>query len=151
MMRLPSFVLRCPRTIEEAAVWLGESPADTMLLAGGTDVVPNMKRRQQTPRTLIALRQIEELRSVRHNAPSTALRAPRPFDRLRVVPSSVEGRASSRGGHISIGAGVTLSALTRDARLRSAAPGLWQAAAQVATPHLRNMATIGGNLCLDTR
>ena len=121
MMRLPSFVLRCPRTIEEAAGWLGESPADTMLLAGGTDVVPNMKRRQQTPRTLIALRHIEELRSLRHH------------------------------GHISIGAGVTLSALTRDTRLRSAAPGLWQAAAQVATPHLRNMATIGGNLCLDTR
>jgi 4-hydroxybenzoyl-CoA reductase subunit beta len=121
MMRLPSFVLRHPRTIEEAAAWLGESPADTMLLGGGTDVVPNMKRRQQTPRTLIALRQLDELRSIRHN------------------------------GLITIGAGVTLSALTRDARLRSAAAGLWQAAAQVATPHLRNMATIGGNLCLDTR
>ena len=121
MMRLPSFVLRQPRTIAEAAAWLSESPADTMLLAGGTDVVPNMKRRQQMPRTLIALRQIEELRSVRRN------------------------------GGIAIGAGVTLTALTRDAGLRAAAPGLWQAASQVATPHLRNMATIGGNLCLDTR
>ena len=39
----------------------------------------------------------------------------------------------------------------RDERLRASCPGLWQAAAQVATPHLRNMATIGGNLCLDTR
>ncbi len=39
----------------------------------------------------------------------------------------------------------------RDDRLRAIVPGLWQAAAQVATPHLRNMGTIGGNLCLDTR
>jgi 4-hydroxybenzoyl-CoA reductase subunit beta len=121
MMRLPSFVLRQPRTIAEAAAWLAESPADTMLLAGGTDVVPNMKRRQQTPRTLIALRQIDALRAVHDH------------------------------GGIAIGGGVTLSALTRDTRLRTVVPGLWQAAAQVATPHLRNMATIGGNLCLDTR
>jgi 4-hydroxybenzoyl-CoA reductase subunit beta len=121
MMRLPAFVLRQPRTIDEAAAGLAESPADTLLLAGGTDVVPNMKRRQQVPRTLIALRQIESLRTVRHN------------------------------GGITIGAGVTLTTLTRDARLRTVAAGLWQAAAQVATPHLRNMATIGGNLCLDTR
>ena len=46
---------------------------------------------------------------------------------------------------------MTLTELVRDAGIRAAAPGLWQAAAQVATPHLRNMATLGGNLCLDTR
>jgi 4-hydroxybenzoyl-CoA reductase subunit beta len=121
MMRLPPFVLRRPRTVEEAAAWLAESPADTMLLGGGTDVVPNMKRRQQTPRTLVALRQIDALRRVQHT------------------------------GAITIGAGMTLTELLRDDRLRAAAPGLWQAGAQVATPHLRNMATLGGNLCLDTR
>jgi 4-hydroxybenzoyl-CoA reductase subunit beta len=54
-------------------------------------------------------------------------------------------------GAVRIGAGVTLSVLAGDDRLRTTAPGLWQAAAQVATPHLRNMGTIGGNLCLDTR
>jgi 4-hydroxybenzoyl-CoA reductase subunit beta len=46
---------------------------------------------------------------------------------------------------------VTLSALVHDTRIRATIPGLWQAAIQVATPHLRNMGTIGGNLCLDTR
>src|SRR5207245_1615104 len=50
-----------------------------------------------------------------------------------------------------IGAGSTLSELVKDDRVREKYAGLWQAASQVATPHLRNMGTIGGNLCLDTR
>ena len=121
MMRLPSFRYRAPRTIAEAAAWLAESPADTMLLAGGTDLIPNMKRRQQTPRTVIALRHLDALK-VRRLAPD-----------------------------ITLGAGVTLTEIVRDDRLRAICLGLWQAAAQVATPHLRSMGTIGGNLCLDTR
>jgi 4-hydroxybenzoyl-CoA reductase subunit beta len=121
VIRLPRFRFRSPRTVAEAAAWLAEAPAETMLLGGGTDLVPNMKRRQQTPKTVIALRQIPEL-------------------------SRLEN-----GSGFHIGAGVTLAALVDDARLRAGCPGLWQAAAQVATPHLRNMGTIGGNLCLDTR
>lgn len=120
MMRLPPFVLRTPRTIEEAAHWLAESPAETMLLAGGTDLIPNMKRRQQAPRTVLSLRGVDALKNV------------------------------SNGRGLRIGAGVTLAALVADARIRGCA-GLWQAAAQIATPHLRNMGTLGGNLCLDTR
>ena len=121
MMRLPAFRYRAPRTVADAAAWLAENPADTMLLAGGTDLLPNMKRRQQTPATLIALRGIEALRDI------------------------------SNGDGLAIGAGVTLSRLVADARVANGYRGLWQAAAQVATPHLRNMGTIGGNLCLDTR
>ncbi|HUL72847.1 MAG TPA: FAD binding domain-containing protein [Vicinamibacterales bacterium] len=121
MMRLPPFRFRAPRSVEDAVAWLAESPADTMLLAGGTDLIPNMKRRQQTPRTVIALRGIDALKAIRNGAGFT------------------------------IGAGVTLTEIVRDDRLRARCPGLWQAAAQVATPHLRNMGTIGGNLCLDTR
>jgi 4-hydroxybenzoyl-CoA reductase subunit beta len=121
MMRLPRFRYRAPRTIADAAAWLAEDPQHTMLLAGGTDVLPNMKRRQQTPATLIALRGIDELTSVRN------------------------------GKGLSIGAAVTLSTLVADPRVQQYYTGLWQAAAQVATPHLRNMGTVGGNLCLDTR
>jgi 4-hydroxybenzoyl-CoA reductase subunit beta len=121
MMRLPRFRYRAPRTIADAAAWLAEDTASTMLLAGGTDLLPNMKRRQQTPSTLIGLRGINELREI-HN-----------------------------GAGLTVGAGVTLAALTDDPRIRQYYPGLWQAAVQVATPHLRNMGTIGGNLCLDTR
>lgn len=128
MMRLPAFRYRAPRTVGEAAAWLAESPVDTMLLAGGTDLLPNMKRRQQTPRTLIGLRGIEALRLI-----------------------AVEPDAAGDDASLRIGAGVTLGALVGDERIRAAAPGLWQAASQVATPHLRNMGTLGGNLCLDTR
>jgi 4-hydroxybenzoyl-CoA reductase subunit beta len=128
MMRLPAFRYRAPRTIDDAARWLAESPGDTMLVAGGTDLVPNMKRRQQMPKTLVALRAIAELGEIR-----TAASNRQPADGFR------------------IGAGVTLTTIVRDERLRASVPGLWQAAAQVATPHLRNMGTLGGNLCLDTR
>jgi 4-hydroxybenzoyl-CoA reductase subunit beta len=88
-----------------------------MLIAGGTDLVPNMKRRHQTPATLVSLRRIEELRKLNG----------------------------------ALGAGVTLTQLVESAEVRERYRGLWQAAAQIATPHLRNMGTLGGNLCLDTR
>jgi 4-hydroxybenzoyl-CoA reductase subunit beta len=121
MMRLPGFRYIAPRTIEDAAASLAENPADTMLLGGGTDLLPNMKRRHQTPSTLVALRWIPELSAI------------------------------TNGDGLTVGAGVTLSRVVEDRRVRESYRGLWQAAAQVATPHLRNMGTIGGNLCLDTR
>jgi 4-hydroxybenzoyl-CoA reductase subunit beta len=122
MMRLPLFSFRAPRTLEEAARILhGEGP-DAMPLAGGTDLLPNMKRRQQVPRTLLSLRGVEGLHGV-HSADSG----------------------------FRLGACLTLSEIAGDARFRNGATALAQAASQVATPHIRNMATLGGNLCLDTR
>jgi 4-hydroxybenzoyl-CoA reductase subunit beta len=121
MMRLPSFTYRAPRTVREAADLLAAAEGGAMLVAGGTDILPNMKRRQQVPATLIGLRQVAELRGI------------------------------SNGDGLTIGAATTLTSVMQDARVRAAYPGLWQAAAQIATPHLRNMGTIGGNVCLDTR
>ena len=121
MIRLPRFTYVAARNIAEAVDHLGASPSETMLLAGGTDLIPNMKRRQQVPRVVVGLRGVRELRGVGHE------------------------------GEITIGAGMTLTEIVADERLRQSCRGLWQAASQVATPHLRNMATIGGNLCLDTR
>ena len=122
MMRLPLFAYRAPASLEEAARILhGEGPS-AMPLAGGTDLLPNMKRRQQVPRTLLSLRGIERLHAVQF------------------------GDSGAR-----LGACLTLSEIAGDARFRNGATALAQAAAQVATPHIRNMATLGGNLCLDTR
>ena len=122
MMRLPLFSFRAPRTLEEAARILhGEGP-DAMPLAGGTDLLPNMKRRQQVPRTLLSLRGVEGLHQV-HSVDS---------------------------GY-RLGACMTLSEIADDPRFRNGATALVQAASQVATPQIRNMATLGGNLCLDTR
>jgi 4-hydroxybenzoyl-CoA reductase subunit beta len=114
MMRLPWFEYRAPRTLAEAArILAGEGP-DAALIAGGTDLLPNMKRRQMAPRVLVSLRHIAELK---------------------------------RNGTV-LGAAATLSEIVHKPHLPR---GLRQAAAQVATVHLRNMGTIGGNLCLDTR
>jgi 4-hydroxybenzoyl-CoA reductase subunit beta len=121
MMRLPRFEYYAPRSLAAAADLLGARPATTMILAGGTDLLPNMKRRQQTPEVLVSLRQIAELRDVRD------------------------------GTGLSLGSALTLSELVRTPTLQRDYAGLWQAAAQIATPHLRAMGTLGGNLCLDTR
>src|SRR5262245_43722809 len=122
MMRLPTFEFRAPRSVAEAVDLLARTtPGEAMLVAGGTDLLPNMKRRQQVPRTLISVRRCEELRGIGFN----------------------DG--------VVIGAGMTLTEIVRDDRVRRSCGALWQAAAQVATPHLRNMGPIGGNLCLDTR
>jgi 4-hydroxybenzoyl-CoA reductase subunit beta len=122
MMRLPLFAFRAPRTLQEAARILdGEGPG-TMPLAGGTDLLPNMKRRQQVPRTLMSLRHIEELR------------------RIQMSDSAAR-----------LGACVTLADIVGDARFENGLTALSQAASLVATPQIRNMATLGGNLCLDTR
>jgi 4-hydroxybenzoyl-CoA reductase subunit beta len=121
MMRLPPFRFLAPRSLDEATrILAGEGPG-ALVVAGGTDLLPNMKRRQQVPETLVALRHVEELRRV-HD-----------------------------GTDLALGAGLTLSDVARDRTVRERYPGLWQAVVQIATPHLRNMGTLGGNLCLDTR
>jgi 4-hydroxybenzoyl-CoA reductase subunit beta len=122
MMRLPLFSFRAPRTLEEAVRILHGEGLDAMPLAGGTDLLPNMKRRQQVPRTLLSLRGVESLHHV-HSVDS---------------------------GY-RLGACLPLSEIADDLRFRNGATALLQAASQVASPQIRNMATLGGNLCLDTR
>jgi 4-hydroxybenzoyl-CoA reductase subunit beta len=121
MMRMPWFGFHSPRTVAEAAKILAAEGPQAMLIAGGTDLVPNMKRRHQTPTTLVSLRRVPELKKI------------------------------ANGSGLSLGAGLTLTELVDSAQVKSNYPGLRQAAAQIATPHLRNMGTLGGNLCLDTR
>ncbi|MCU1382022.1 MAG: hypothetical protein JWL71_719 [Acidobacteria bacterium] len=128
MMRLPHFTYHSPGTVREAAELLAAA-GGAMLVAGGTDLLPNMKRRQQVPAALIGLRRIAELRHIGGSAERPGL----------------------TDGTLTIGAGVTLTELIRHRRIRESYGALWQAASQVATPHLRNMGTLGGNLCLDTR
>ncbi len=121
MMRLPWFRYHAPRTVADAArILAGEGP-DAMAIAGGTDLLPNMKRRQQVPSTLVSLRHVDGLRAV------------------------------ANGSGLTLGAGLTLAEVVAAAPVRAHYTALAQAAGQVATPQLRNMATLGGNLCLDTR
>ena len=122
MMRLPLFEFRAPQTVAEAARILdGEGPQATPL-AGGTDLLPNMKRRQQVPKTLMSLKRIPELRQL---------------------------ELTDRGSRL--GACLRLSEMAADPRFRNGLRALAEAASLVATPQIRNMATLGGNLCVDTR
>ena len=133
MLRLPRFQLHQPATVADAALLLREHRAaeqdaaktgtpgiTVMLVAGGTDLYPNMKRRQFTPATLIALG--------------------------KAVPGGI-----SNGKGLTIGAGATLTAVASDERVQKSYRALAESALSISTPQLRNMGTLGGNLCLDTR
>jgi 4-hydroxybenzoyl-CoA reductase subunit beta len=121
MLRLPEFEYHAARTVREAIDLLAARPNEAAIIAGGTDLLPNMKRRQQTPRYLVGLRRIAELRGI------------------------------VNGGGVTIGAATTLSEVAGASLLAPEYAAVRQAAGYVATPQLRNMGTIGGNLCLDTR
>ncbi len=122
MLRLPHFEYVAPRSVAEAADLLREHGPHASLVAGGTDLLPNMKRRQQEPRVVIGLRAIPELRAIT------------PVD-----------------GGLRIGATATLHDIATHPRIRDAYGAVATAAHLVSTPHLRRMGTLGGNLCLDTR
>jgi len=123
MLRLPKFRYLQPESIAEAIKIMAGSGPDAMFVAGGTDLYPNMKRRQQTPKVVIGLAQIDDLRAMK-GAPK-------------------EG--------VVLGAGMTLADVTADSRIQRAYPAVATAAELISTPLLRNMGSIGGNLLLDTR
>jgi 4-hydroxybenzoyl-CoA reductase subunit beta len=133
MLRLPQFRMVEPATWTEAAKLLREHGAaasdiaggtpnvPVMLVAGGTDLFPNMKRRQFTPQVLISLGRVKGAREI------------------------------SNGSSLRIAAGATLTEIATHPTVRAKYTALALAAGVVSTPQLRNMGTIGGNLCLDTR
>jgi 4-hydroxybenzoyl-CoA reductase subunit beta len=121
MQILPQFTLVRPDTLAEASALLAADPGARML-AGGTDLIANLRRGIGAPTTLVDLGAIADLAGIHRRA-----------DGLR------------------IGAGVTLATLASDAGIRDSHPAIAQAAAAIAGPAHRNVATVGGNLCLDTR
>lgn len=122
-MSLPQFRLLRPRAMDEAIAHLAKHAGNVRVLAGGTDLIPSLRQKLFEPEYVLDLRSIAELRGVRIQA----------------------------GGAVEIGALTTLSAIEKSAYLRQHFPVLTEAAATVASPVLRNMGTIGGNICLDTR
>jgi 4-hydroxybenzoyl-CoA reductase subunit beta len=123
MMRLPAFTYLAPRTVPDAARRLAEHGPDAMVVAGGTDLYPNMKRRQFEPTVLVGLGAVRELRGV----------------------------SGSAGAGLRVGPMTTLTAVSRHPEVATHYPALATAAGLVSSPQLRNMGTIGGNVCVDTR
>jgi 4-hydroxybenzoyl-CoA reductase subunit beta len=121
MLRLPPFRYVAPPSARVAARILADSGPDAMAVAGGTDLYPNMKRRQFTPKVLVGLRRI------------------------------AEGHGIAANGALELGAMATLSEVSSHAVIRERWPAVARAAGLVSSPPLRNAGTIGGNLCVDTR
>lgn len=123
MLRMPRFELLEPTTLEAALSALAERPEKSMVIAGGTDLLPNLKHELFTPERVVSLARIESLRSVGE------------LDR----------------GWLSLGAMLKLEEIAAHETLRRRCPALAQAASLVAGPQLRTMGTLGGNVLLDTR
>jgi 4-hydroxybenzoyl-CoA reductase subunit beta len=123
MMRLPKFSYRTPRTIAEAVKIVGDTGPEAQFVAGGTDLYPNMKRRQQMPKTVISVMRLPELNQI----------------------------AGDGASGLVIGASVILTDIVDNPIIKRDYPVIASAARTISTPILRNMGTIGGNLLLDTR
>jgi len=118
---LPEFQLERPRDVQ-AALAARRAHPESRFLAGGTDLIVNIRGGLYKPSRLIDLSGIDEL-----------------------------SRITFADATCRIGAGVTLTALAEHPQVQKHFPAVSQAALAVAGPTHRSMATVGGNLCLDTR
>lgn len=123
MLRLPDFNYIAPRSLAEAAHAMADLGSEAMAVAGGTDLYPKMKRGQFSPRHLVSLKSLPELKGI--------------------------NTEDERG--VWIGAGETLADIAQNKPIARLFPALSHAAESVAMPQIRNMGTIGGNLFVDTR
>jgi 4-hydroxybenzoyl-CoA reductase subunit beta len=122
-MSVSGFRVERPRTVQEAVRLLADHGSEAMLLAGGTDLVPNLQMKLFEPRVVLDLKPIRALRGIAFS-PDAGLR---------------------------IGALTTLAEVLNCALIREQFPVLASAVGTIAGPLQRNMGTIGGNLCLETR
>lgn len=122
-MSLPEFQLLRPQSLAETVELLAKHGGEAKVVAGGTDLLPSMRQKLFAPPFVIDLRGVSGLRGV----------------------------VAEVDGSVSIGALTTLAELEHSAAIREQFPVLWAAVKTVASPVLRNMGTLGGNVCLDTR
>jgi 4-hydroxybenzoyl-CoA reductase subunit beta len=122
-LSLPQFRLLRPRTVADAVAYLAKHAGNIRVLAGGTDLIPSMRQKLFEPEYVLDLRAIKDLNGIDPQA----------------------------NGAVEIGALTPLREIERSPYLKQHYPVLTEAAATVASPVLRNMGTIGGNICLDTR
>jgi xanthine dehydrogenase YagS FAD-binding subunit len=107
-----------PQTIEQALAWLAKKNGKAVLMAGGTDLFTEIKEGVVEPDLVIDLKSIPGLASIQRDESG-----------------------------VRIGALTSVASLAADALIKRDYPGLSEAAGSLATPQLRNVGTVGGNLC----
>jgi 4-hydroxybenzoyl-CoA reductase subunit beta len=122
MLRLNRFQYLSPQTVGEALDMLHKYGSDGILMAGGTDVLVNIKHRLATPEYVIGIRHLPELHAF-----------------------------GDDGSWLTIGASTSILRVEQDAHIRERYAALSYAAHLISTPQVRTVGTLGGNLCLDTR
>ncbi len=122
MLPLPIFQYHRPETLAEAVRLLADLGPKARIIAGGTDVLPNMKQGLFDPEDVVSVARLSELKGIRLS-----------------------------GNTLVVGAGEKLADIAESILVRRAAPALAEAAGAVGGPHHRAMGTLGGNVCLDTR
>ena len=122
MLPLPQFRHHSPKSLDEAVALLGELGDKARIIAGGTDLLPNMKHGLIEPDHVVSLADIDELRGI-----------------------------TLSGDQLIIGAMTSLAEVAAHADVRAHAPAFAEAAGLIGGPHHRRMGTVGGNVCLDTR
>ncbi|HXW60628.1 MAG TPA: FAD binding domain-containing protein [Myxococcota bacterium] len=122
MLPLRSFSLARPKNLAELGTLLEKADDKTKIIAGGTDLLPNLKHGLYDINALISLADIDEFYAI-----------------------------DGRHGRLSLGAMVSLQRVMKDAFINEHAPALAKAASLIASPQIRAMGTVGGNICLDTR
>lgn len=123
MQPLPKFQYLEPESLTEAALILRENGQQSMIIGGGTAMIPSLRQGINTPRYVVSLEAIANLKQIEWD----------------------------QDAGLRLGTSVKLHSIAGDAVILRRIPILAQAAKAVGSPQLREMATLGGNLCLDTR
>jgi xanthine dehydrogenase YagS FAD-binding subunit len=115
---MEKFAYASPKSVKETVALLAGNTGDVAVLAGGTDLIASMKEYLSTPKLVVNIKDIHELNGVKQEK-----------------------------GAVSIGAATSLDDLTENAVIRRSYPALYQAAMGMTSPQMRNMGTVGGDLC----
>jgi len=122
VLTLPPFEYHAPSDLDGVLELLVRHRGDAKLIAGGTDLLPNLKHRLLSPSHLVGLRRV----------------------------AGLSGIGVDQGG-LRIGARTAIETVAAHPAVLERAPSLAEAASRIASPQIRRMGTLGGNLCLDTR
>lgn len=131
MLRMKPFDYTRPTSVESATELLNKQDRQARAIAGGTDLLPNLKLGSTQADLLVSLADLPALRGIRG--------------------LSDDEMTTAQPHEVEIGGATTLAEICQDTLLRAVLPQLVQAVERIASPQIRNRATLAGNLCLDTR